>query len=160
MVFNILIVCRTIILNIFIIVIIGCPVFNCMIYCSILWASGNYCGWLDLVIPLAHPAIGFKNLSAHTAYNHTYIKFLSGQHKTISHLNRDKTTLFTRDPAEYKSNLDLKINNTAVCMATHLKVLGLTIDIKLIYSTHIHNISVQAHKPLQMIKGTHSNRMG
>ena len=32
------------------------------------------------------------------------------------------------------------------------KVLGLTLDPKLKYITHIHNISVQAHKPLQMIK--------
>ena len=36
-------------------------------------------------------------------------------------------------------------------MATHPKVLGLTLDPNLTYSTHIHNISVQAHKPLQMI---------
>ena len=36
-------------------------------------------------------------------------------------------------------------------MATHPKVLGLTLDPKLTYSTRIH-ISVQAHKPLQMIK--------
>ena len=36
-------------------------------------------------------------------------------------LNPDKTTctLFTLDPAEYKSNLDLKINNTARPMAMH-----------------------------------------
>ena len=37
-------------------------------------------------------------------------------------------------------------------MATHPMVLGLTLDPKLTYSTHIHNISVQAHKPLQMVK--------
>ena len=37
-------------------------------------------------------------------------------------------------------------------MATHPKVLGITLDPTLTYSTHIHNISVQAHKPLQMIK--------
>ena len=69
-------------------------------------------------------------------------------------LNPDKTTctLFTPDPADYKSNLDLKINNTALPMVTHPKVLGLTSDPILTYSTHIHNISVQAHKPLQMIK--------
>ena len=58
----------------------------------------------------------------------------------------------TPDPAEYTSNLDLTINNKALPMATHLKVLGLTLDPKLTYSTHIHNISVQAHKPLQIIK--------
>ena len=81
-------------------------------------------------------------------YNHTYIKWLPGQNNLT--LNSDKTTctLFTPDPAEYKSYLDLKINNTALHMAT----LGLTLDPKLTYSTHIHNISVQAHKPLQMIK--------
>ena len=69
-------------------------------------------------------------------------------------INPDKTTctLFTPDPAEYASNLDLTINNKALPMATHPKVLGLTLDPKLTYSTHIHNISVQAHKPLQIIK--------
>ena len=69
-------------------------------------------------------------------------------------LNPDKTiyTLFTPDPAEYTSNLDLTIYNKALPMATHQKVLGLTLDPKLTYSTHIHKISVQAHKPLQIIK--------
>ena len=69
-------------------------------------------------------------------------------------VNPDKTTctLFTPDPAEYMINLDLKIHNTVLPMATHPKVLGLTLDPKFTYSTHIHNISVQAHRPLQMIK--------
>ena len=85
-------------------------------------------------------------------YNHTYIQFLSGQNNLL--LNPDKTTctLFTPDPAEYTSNLDLTINNKALPMATHPRGLGLTLDPKLTYSTHIHNISVQAHKPLQIIK--------
>ena len=34
-------------------------------------------------------------------------------------------------------------------MATHPKLLVLTLDPKLTYSTHIHNISVQANKSLQ-----------
>ena len=36
---------------------------------TILWASGNYCGQLDLLIPIDHCAIGFKpiDLSAHPA---------------------------------------------------------------------------------------------
>ena len=55
-------------------------------------------------------------------------------------------------PAEYTSNLDLTINNKTLPMATHPKVLGLTLDQKLTYSTHIHNISVQTHKHLQIIK--------
>ena len=37
-------------------------------------------------------------------------------------------------------------------MVTQPKVPSLTLDPKLTYSTHIHNISVQTHKPLQMIK--------
>ena len=71
-------------------------------------------------------------------YNHIYIKFFA--------------LCSLQTIAEYKSNLDIKINNTVLCMATQPKVLGLTLDPKLTYSTHIHNISVQAHKPLQMIK--------
>ena len=71
-------------------------------------------------------------------------------------LNPEKT-LVTPDPVEYKSSLDLKINNNSLSMATHPKVLGLTLDPKLTYSTHTHSththsISVQIHKPLQMIK--------
>ena len=37
-------------------------------------------------------------------------------------------------------------------MATHPKVLGITLDPKLTYSTHTHNISVLAHKPPQITK--------
>ena len=86
-------------------------------------------------------------------YNHTYITFLPGQKQNNLILNWDKTTctLFTPGPAEYTSNLDLKIHNTALPMATHPKVLGLTLDPKLTYSTHIYNISVQAHTSLQII---------
>ena len=69
-------------------------------------------------------------------------------------LSPDKTTctLFTPDPAECKGNLNLGINNTVLRMAMHPGVLGLTLDPKLTYSIHIHSISVQAHKPLQMIR--------
>ena len=83
---------------------------------------------------------------------HTYI-FAWTKHNNLT-LNQDKTTctMFTPAPAEYKSYLYLKINNTALPMATHPKYLGLSFDPKLTYSTHIYNISVQAYKPLQMIK--------
>ena len=37
-------------------------------------------------------------------------------------------------------------------MDMHPKFLGLTLDPKLTYSTHMHNISVHAHKPLQIKK--------
>ena len=73
-------------------------------------------------------------------YNHTYIHCF-GLHKTTC----------TPDPAEYKSNLVLKIN-TSLPMETYQKVLGLALDPKLTYSTHSHKISVHAHKPRQIIK--------
>ena len=87
-------------------------------------------------------------------YNHTYTKFFAWTKQNTLLLNPDKTTctLFTQNPAEYTSNLDLTINNKALPMATHPNVLGLTLNPKLTYSIHIHNISVQAHKPLQIIK--------
>ena len=43
------------------------------------------------------------------------------------------------------------IHNNALPMATHPKVQGFTLDPNLTYSTHIHTISVHAHKPLQII---------
>ena len=81
-------------------------------------------------------------------YCFTWIK-----HNNLT-LYRDKTTctLFTPDTVEYKSNLELKRNNTTLPMATHPKELGLTLDPKLTYITHIHSISIHAHKPLQIIK--------
>ena len=71
--------------------------------------------------------------------------------------NQDKTTcpLFTPGPPEYTRNLDLKINNTALPMP---KVLGPNLNPKVTYSTHIHNIAVNAHKPLQLIKAPKGSR--
>ena len=81
-------------------------------------------------------------------YIHTYIKFVLDKYNNVTQ-SPDKTTC-TPDPAKYKSNLDLKINNTALLMATHSKVLGQKLDPKLTYSTYIHNISVHVHRPLQI----------
>ena len=92
-------------------------------------------------------------MQARNAYNHNYIKNAWTKHNNIT-LNTDKTTctLFTPDPAEYKINLDLKINNTVLPMATHPNMLGLTLHPQLTYSTQSHNISVHAHKTPQIIK--------
>ena len=100
----------------------------------------------DITIPSKH-----TRPRAAKTYIHPYL--LKVQHNNLT-INPDKRTctLFTPDPAEYKSNLDLQINNPALHMATHAKVLGLILDSKLTYSTHIHNISVHAHKPQQIIK--------
>ena len=56
-------------------------------------------------------------------YNHTYIRFFLDKTKQSHTQSRQITCImFTPDPAEYKSNLDLKINNTSLPMATHPKV--------------------------------------
>ena len=89
-------------------------------------------------------------------------KVFAGTKQNNLLLNPDKTTctLFTPDAAEYTSNLDLTINNKALPMETHPKVQGLTLDPELTYSTHIHNISVQAHKSLQIINAFTSTGWG
>ena len=64
------------------------------------------------------------------------------QHNNLI-INPDKTTctLFTPNPAESKNNLGLNVNNKALPMALHPKVLGLTLDPKLPYNAHIQNIA-------------------
>ena len=64
--------CCTIIFNIFIIVIIGCPILNCMIHYNVaLYVMINaniaqFCGPVEIIVgggsgkPLAHRAIGFN----------------------------------------------------------------------------------------------------
>ena len=84
-------------------------------------------------------------------YKHTYIKFCLDKTKQYYTKSRQTTcTLFTPDPTEYKGNL--KINNSALRIITHQMVLDPMLDPNLTYSTRIHNISLQALKPLQMIK--------
>ena len=82
----------------------------------------------DITITSAHtsPSAAKKYIQS---YLHTVLA-LTKQNNII--LNPDKTTctLFTADPAEYTSNLDLTINNNALPMVTHPKVLGLTLDPK------------------------------
>ena len=110
----------------------------------------------DITITSIH-----TSTSAAKKYIQPYLPIVFAQTKQNNlTLNPDKITctLFTPDPAEYTSNLDPIIHNNALPMATQPKVLGLTLDPKLTYSTHIHNISVHAHKPLQIIKAHTATR--
>ena len=77
-------------------------------------------------------------------------------------LNSDKTTctLFTPDPAEYSTKLNLQINNTTLDMSTHPKILGLTLDPKLTYNTHIDNTANKASKTLSILKVLSSTKWG
>ena len=66
----------------------------------------------DITITSTH-----TSTSATKKYIQPYIhKVYASPKQNNRTLNPDKTacTLFTPDPAEYKSNLDLKINNTAL----------------------------------------------
>ena len=82
-------------------------------------------------------------------YHHPAHRFRSWPTQTTSpshlHTQADKKYI---QPYLHKV-LHGQINNNALPMATHPKVLGHTLDAKL---TYIHNITVQAHMPLQMIR--------
>ena len=101
--------------------------------------------------------------SAAKKYIQPYIqKLFTWTKQNILILNPDETTctLFMSDHAEYTSNLDLKIHNNALPIATHPKVLGLTLDPKLTYSTHIHNISVHVCGPPASFSGQQCSHSG
>ena len=104
----------------------------------------------DITITFTH-----TSMSAARKYIQPYLHKVYDwtQHNNLI-INPDKTTctLFTPDPAEYNSNLGLNINNKALPMALHPKVLDLTLDPKLTYNAHIQNIATHAQKPLQVIK--------
>ena len=70
------------------------------------------------------------------------------------HPQPDKTTctLFTQDPAEYSTQLELQIDNITLPMNINPKILGLTLDPKLTY-----NKSIQDNTDTQ---NTHINNMG
>ena len=83
----------------------------------------------DIAITSTH-----TSMTAAKKYIQPYLHKVFVWKKQYHHtLNPDKTTctLFTPDPAENKSNLDLKVKNTALPMATHPEDLGLTLDPKL-----------------------------
>ena len=111
----------------------------------------RFMSWPTHMTSPSHPQ---AQVQPRNIYNHTYRKFCldkTKQSHTESRQNNLHSTLFTPDSA-YMINLDLNIHNNALPMATHPTVLGLTFNPKLTYSTHIHNISVHARKPLQIIK--------
>ena len=77
-------------------------------------------------------------------------------------LNPDKSTstLFTPDPAEYSTQLQLHINNTPIPTIKNPKILGLTFDPKLTYSTHIKQLANNAKKTLNILKALTSTSWG
>ena len=51
------------------------------------------------------------------------------------------TILFTPDLAEYGTTLSLKLNNQTLPTTKHLKILGIILDPKLVFSQHM-NITI------------------
>ena len=99
----------------------------------------------DITITSTH-----TSTSAAKKYIQTYLhKVFAWKKQNNLLLNPDKTTctLFTPDPAEYMSNLDLTINNKAIPMAMHPKVLGLTLDPKS-HTAHTSTTSQYKHTNL------------
>ena len=91
-------------------------------------------------------------------YNHTYIEFCLDK-TTQSHTKSRQNNLHSVHARIYEQSGPKKHNNS-LPMATHSKVLGLTLDPKLTCSTHIHDISVHAHKHLQIIQALTAPGLG
>ena len=110
----------------------------------------------DITITSTHTSTSAANKKYIQPYLHKVFAWTK-QNNLL--LNPDKTTctLFTPDPAEYTSNLDLTINNKALPMATHPKVLGLTKTH--IQHTHPQHLSTSTQTYTNH-KSTHCNRMG
>ena len=77
-------------------------------------------------------------------------------------LNAEKTTttLFTPDPAEYKTQLTLTIDNTRLPTVTHPKILGLTFDPKLTYNRQVANATQKANSRTKILKALTSSSWG
>ena len=77
------------------------------------------------------------------------------------HINTNKTTttLFTSDPAEYSTNLSLKLNNQTLPTKKHPKILGIILDPKLTFSQHI-NVTITKKQMLNILKALTSTKWG
>ena len=77
-------------------------------------------------------------------------------------LNASKTmtTLFTPDPAEYRDDLSLQLDNTRLPTIRNPKILGLTFDPKLTFNEHIKTSKDKAEKNNQYTKSPDLNPLG
>ena len=77
-------------------------------------------------------------------------------------LNASKTmtTLFTPDPAEYRDELSLQLDNTRLPTIRNPKILGLTFDPKLTFNEHIKTSKDKAEKTINILKALTSTHWG
>src|SRR3989454_1346152 len=78
------------------------------------------------------------------------------------HLNPDKSTstLFTPDPAEYNTTLNLNVNNTLIPTIRNPKMLGLTLDTKLNFKEHTKLTKTKADKSVNLLKTLTTTKWG
>ena len=70
------------------------------------------------------------------------------------------TTLFTPDPAEYRDELSLQLDNTRLPTMRNSKILGLTFDPKLTFNEHIKTSKDKAEKTINILKALTSTHWG
>ena len=70
------------------------------------------------------------------------------------------TTLFTPDPAEYRDELSLQLENTRLPTIRNPKILGLTFDPKLTFNEHIKTLKDKAEKTINILKALTSTHWG
>ena len=77
-------------------------------------------------------------------------------------LNASKTMtkLFTPDPAEYRDELSLQLDNTRLPTIRNPKILGLTFDPKLTFNEHIKTSKDKAEKTINILKALTSTHWG
>ena len=77
-------------------------------------------------------------------------------------LNPDKSTvtLFTPDPAEYETILNLTINNTIIPTVKNPKILGLTFDPKLNFGKHVRITKEKADNANKIVKALSGTSWG
>jgi hypothetical protein len=73
---------------------------------------------------------------------------------------KSTATLFTTDPAEYNTQLNLNINNTEIPTVKHPKILGLTLDPKLNFAKHIELTKDKASKTINLLKSLSATNWG
>jgi hypothetical protein len=97
------------------------------------------------------------NKNIHTAktnlqtYLNTIADWIQNNHLTLN-TDKTQTTLFTPDPAEYSTKLNITLQNKTLDTIKHPKILGLTLDPKLTYNKHIQNTKTKAQKTLNIYK--------
>jgi hypothetical protein len=92
-------------------------------------------------------------------YLHDIAKWIT-DNKLQLNTNKTQTTLFTPDPAEYSMQLNLKLNNDTLKTEKNPKILGLILDPKLTYNSHIINTYNKSKQTLQVLKALTSTSWG